>query len=274
MICENSRFLLHANLFIGPPYSLVFQSYFRTFQPAGILDPSTSPRDGIFDPTQDPMTHQGIGGWPDVPAFELLERVHASDSYLRFLEHPDLRAFVRKLMGWEKEFLLPRAMLRHNCPGSFSTGMHYDQIFLRKGPPTFLTGWVPIGDCAANGGGLMYLEDSSALGKEIEAEFNQAAQVLTPEERISAFNQHMAKSGCIPQDPGGFAEERAKSSRWLVGNFEAGDIVFHDPYMIHASTNNSDKLGRIRLASDLRFYEAGTDIDERWLKLFTRNDGL
>ena len=35
-----------------------------------------------------------------------------------------------------------------------------------------------------------------------------------------------------------------------------------------------DKLGRIRLASDLRFYEEGAAIDKRWMKLFKHGDGL
>ena len=53
--------------------------------------------------------------------------------------------------------------------------------------------------------------------------------------------------------------------RWLVGNYEAGDVVFHNPWMIHAATKNEDEYGRIRLASDLRFYEEGAAIDERWI---------
>ena len=58
-------------------------------------------------------------------------------------------------MSWKQEILVTRALLRHNCPGSESTGIHYDQLFLRGGESNFLTAWVPIGDCAATGGGLM-----------------------------------------------------------------------------------------------------------------------
>lgn len=48
-------------------------------------------------------------------------------------------------MGWEKEILLRRTMLRHNIPGGLSTGVHYDKLFLRDGGAYFLTAWVPIG---------------------------------------------------------------------------------------------------------------------------------
>ena len=79
--------------------------------------------------------------------------------------------FIREFKGWKQEVLVERAMLLHNCPGSLSTGIHYDLYFLRGGEAEFLTAWVPIGDCAANGSGLMYLENSNSLDEDIEAEF-------------------------------------------------------------------------------------------------------
>ena len=179
-------------------------------------------------------------------------------------------------MRWNKEVLVDRAMLRHNCPGSLSTGIHYDKYFLRGGDAEFLTAWVPIGDCAATGGGLMYLENSNALGEEMEAEFRQKASTLSPSERfIDAFNEHMNKDGFLSHDAEEFGRVRAGGkSRWLVGDYEAGDVVFHKPYMIHAATKNEDEYGRIRVSSDLRFYEEGTALDERWMKVWRHDDGL
>ena len=123
--------------------------------PSGILLPHTSPRDGIFNSALDPLEHQGIGGDPEKSSRELLDAAHATPEYKYFLAHPKLRNFVRQFMSWKQEILVKRALLRHNCPGSESTGIHYDQLFLRAGEPEFLTAWVPIGDCAATGGGLM-----------------------------------------------------------------------------------------------------------------------
>ena len=241
----------------------------------GILHPYTSPRDGIFDPTNDPLAHQGIGGAPSEETHEILNGTHASPTYRRFLTHPALRNFVRDLMCWKHEILLDRAILRHNCPGSLSTGIHYDKYFLRGGDAEFLTAWVPIGDCAATGGGLMYLENSNALGEEIEAEFARNAEgILSPSERIDAFNAHMNKDGFLSHDAEEFGRTKAGGNlRWLVGDYEAGDVVFHKQHMIHAATKNEDELGRIRLASDLRFYEAGTALDERWMKIWRHDDG-
>lgn len=240
-----------------------------------MLLPQTSPRDGIFDPSNDPLVHQGLGGTPEAQSLELLDVAHATPTYRKFLAHPSLRTFIREFMGWKQEVLVKRALLRHNCPGSLSTGVHYDQLFLRAGEAEFLTAWVPIGDCAAIGGGLMYLEGSSMLGGEIETEFMRKAESLSAEERINAFNKYMAKDGFLSHDAGEFAKVTGKGKlRWLVGDYEAGDVVFHKPYMIHAATKNEDELGRIRLASDLRFYEEGAALDDRWNNIFRHDDGL
>lgn len=261
------------------------EAYFKHLEPTGILKPGTSPRKGIFDDTADPVAHNGVGG-ADLP--EAIERVnklvsaHTMPFYLAFLEHPHLRTFVRNFMQWEKDVLIKRSMMRHNVPNGFSTGIHYDRIFLRAGEADFLTAWVPIGDCSAAGGGLMYMEHSDEIGRSMEADFTKRAESLTPEERISGFNVNMAKDGQLSHDAGELTKDfmsgrwgEAKKRRWLVGDYEAGDVIFHNPYLIHGSAKNEDPQGRIRLSTDLRFYEEGAPLDERWMQsVWQPDDGL
>lgn len=268
------------------------EHYFTHLAPTGILKPGTTPRDGIFNPGEDPLLHAGIGA-SDLPEEQekvtKLTEAHASAFYQQFLAHPDFRGFIREFMGWERETMVLRNMLRHNCPGGLSTGIHYDKLFLRGGKADFLTAWVPIGDVAVNGGGLVYLEGSSGLGREIEEDFGRRAQGMSESERVSAFNVNMSRDGTLGHDMSGFGGELAGRGfggawggkagqeggrRWLVGEYEAGDVVFHDPYMIHGSAKNEDPMGRIRLSSDVRFYEEGADMDERWNVLWTPGDGL
>ena len=162
---------------------------------------------------------------------------------------------------------------RHNVPNGLSTGIHYDKIFLRAGDAEFLTAWVPIGDCTAEGGGLMYMENSTEVGKAMESDFMKRAQHMTKEERINAFNVNMSGDGQLSHNAyeldrdilaGAFGG--GKRRKWLVANFEAGDVVFHNPYMIHGEIKNEDPKGRIRLGTDLRFYEEGASLDERWMR--------
>jgi phytanoyl-CoA hydroxylase len=253
------------------------QTYFTYIEPTGLLKEGTSPRDGIFNPALDPSKHQGIGATPEQSAEGVLNAIHSDDKYHAFLKHLDLRAMVRELTGWEKEVILNRALIRHNVPGSkCPSGIHYDQLFLRAGDPAFVTAWVPIGDCAADGGGLMCLENSCQLGKELENNYlsRQEREDMPKEDRVSAYNRYMSEDGHLSHNVEQWAKEEGLGLQWLVADYEAGDVVFHSPWMIHCSSRNEDTQGRIRLATDLRFYEKGVRVDERWSRSFFCRDGL
>lgn len=261
------------------------QAYFEHMAPTGILKPGTSPREGIFDSREDPIAHNGVGGRDlpeDIERVNKLVEVHKHPFYLAFLEHPQLRQFVREFMGWKNDVLVKRTMLRHNVPGGLSTGVHYDRLFLRAGEAEFLTAWVPIGDVAATGGGLVYLEHSDDIGREMEAEFMKKNMDLPAEERVSGFNMNMARDGQLTHNIEDFTKdlENAQYSgrntrKWLVGNYEAGDVVFHNPYLLHGAAKNEDSSGRIRLSTDLRFYEEGAPLDTRWMRqVWSPDDGL
>ena len=122
----------------------------------------------------------------------------------------------------------------------------------------------------------MYLKDSCPLGEEIERRFGerQAKEDMPREERIDAYNRHMGELGFLSHNAEEWAEGDGLGKRWMVASYEAGDVVFHSPWMIHASSQNGDGKGRIRLSSDLRFYEKGARLDERWTKPFFYGDGL
>ena len=185
-----------------------------------------------------------------------------------------------------------RIMLRHNLPGVVNTGVHYNKLSLRGGDAYLLTAWVPIGkpdqvrtvapftrpeictgDCPVRCGGLIYLKNSSQIGLQTANESHCKAADLPEAERISAFNQFMGKFGQLSNDAGDFPSKHG-SHRRLASNFEADDVVSHDPYAIYASSFNEDPSGKIRFSCDSRFYETGSALDERWMKLWTPGDRL
>ncbi|KAJ5103693.1 hypothetical protein N7532_004222 [Penicillium argentinense] len=244
--------------------------YFRQYESTSLLEPGTSPRDGIFNSSSHPGA-QGIGGsgLPVDPVEEkALIDAHSEPHYRAFVEHPALTEFIRKFMDWKEHRLLDRTMF---------TGIHYDKLFLRGGEGFFLTAWVPIGDIAVNGSGLCYLENSVPLGRHVENDYTKRAESFTEQERISAFNVNMLSGSMIASFPQDFQAIHSVHGehKWLVTDYEAGDVVFHDPYSIHASGRNEDKSGRIRLSSDLRFYDkSDPGIDTRWYKIWAPGDGL
>ncbi|KAJ5623995.1 hypothetical protein N7510_000304 [Penicillium lagena] len=275
------------------------EHYFNQYSGTSLLEPGTSPRDGIFNKSSHPDAHKGIGGegLPVDPAEEkILVDAHKESEYRAFIEHPALTKFIREFMEWKEHRLLDRSMLRHNVPFGKGTGIHYDKLFLRAGDGFFLTAWVPIGnssyctpfdrttlitilagDIPINGGGLCYLANSVGLGRAIENDFNTRAAAMTQEERVSAFNVNMMDGGMIASSPQQLQEMHSASGlhEWLITNYEAGDVVFHHPYSIHASGRNEDQEGRIRLSTDLRFYDKDDQgMDTRWCKIWTPGDGL
>lgn len=119
----------------------------------------------------------------------------------------DLADMAHRLQPtWRAPHIFRRQLYRANMPngGKTATGVHYDHIFLRGGPPTALTAWVPIGDCTPQQGGLMYLDNSRSLGERLEHEFTQKAKEagLSEEETLSAFNKHVRLSVTRARDIG------------------------------------------------------------------------
>jgi ectoine hydroxylase-related dioxygenase (phytanoyl-CoA dioxygenase family) len=106
----------------------------------------------------------------------------------------------------------------------------------------------------------------------MEAEFNRQNAELTPQERISAFNRNMTEGGWVSKDLPEMADRF--NTRWLVADYEAGDVVLHSPYMIHASTTNQGAEGRIRLSTDIRYQNIDDEIDARWSNHWTLDDML
>ncbi len=121
-------------------------------------------------------------------------------------------------------------------------------------------------------GGLIYLEGSDAFGRIKEAEFSRANANLPPEKRISAYNENMTRSGWLTEDLPSLADKL--DTRWLMANYEAGDMVVHSPYMIHASTENFSLDNRMRLSTDIRYQLVSDQIDQRWAKDWNPDDGL
>lgn len=60
---------------------------------------------------------------------------------------------------------------------------------------------------------------------------------MSDEEAKSAFNSNMLDSGVLTEGPAGFG--RTHSRRWLVTDYEAGDVVLHNTYMVGLPTGPS-----------------------------------
>ena len=229
---------------------------------AGLLQPGTDPTLGT--------AAEAPGERGEVNR-RVMEYVRSA-AFESFCLSPELWQFMDRLVGG-LSYLHKRKLLRHTLPNAAgSTPAHYDLIYLRGGTDRLVTAWIPVGDVPVEMGGLVYLEGSHALGVEMEAAFSRENAALPPAERISAYNKNMAEGGWVSKDLPGMAEKF--DTRWLIADYEAGDVVLHSPFMIHAATLNESREGIIRLSIDIRYQNVSDEIDARWNNHWTLDDML
>jgi len=228
----------------------------------GLTRPGTPPGQGLANTAVRPK---------DQVNRELMAFVRSA-AFEGFCAQPNLVGLMDQFLGG-LSYLHKRKILRHTLPKTgVATPAHYDLIYLRGGTDRVVTAWIPIGDTPAIMGGLCYLEGSHRKGVELEAEFSAKSETLSPEERISAYNKNMIEGGWVSKNLPEMAERF--DTRWLIADYEAGDVVLHSPYMIHASTTNEDPEGRIRLSTDIRYQNVNDEIDARWGNHWSLDDML
>jgi ectoine hydroxylase-related dioxygenase (phytanoyl-CoA dioxygenase family) len=241
---------------------LEFRRYvFRAFADTGLLSPGSDPVDGLA----------GVAEGEDLARRRLMEVVRSA-AFEAFCLSPRLWRFMDDFLHG-LSYLHKRKLLRFTRPGqAFSTPAHYDLVYLRGGTDRLVTAWIPVGDVPVEMGGLIYLEGSHAVSRSMEANFRAGSGDLSAEERISAYNRNMSEGGWISKDLPDMANRF--DTRWLIADYEAGDIVLHSPYMIHAATANDDPTGRIRLSTDIRYQNVRDEIDARWANHWSLDDML
>ena len=235
--------------------------FFATFADLGLTAPDSDPRDGLYSGREVNLSLLNK---------RLMEFVRSA-AYESFCLQPRLWQFYDAFLEGPS-YLHKRKIIRYTTPHtSKATGAHYDLIFLRSGTERVCSSWIPIGDTPVEMGGLAYLENSDAIGRRMEAEFTELNKTLSPEERINAFNKNMDQ-GLLTQDLKTLAEKT--NARWLVADYEAGDMVVHSAYMIHAATDNKDPENRLRLSTDIRYQNVRDEIDARWANHWSLEDML
>jgi ectoine hydroxylase-related dioxygenase (phytanoyl-CoA dioxygenase family) len=234
--------------------------YFSALADTGLIAPGTDPVDGIAG---DGPVRKGTYTIHDFVRWAVFESFCLARPIWEFYE-----AFLGGPV-----YLHKRKIIRHRKPGEpGATGAHYDLIYLRGGTDNLCTSWIPLGDTPVSMGGLVYLEGSDAFGQQKEAEFSAKNMELPPEERIKAYNKNMNEGGLLSKDLPALADEAGL--RWLIADYETGDMVVHSAYMIHASTMNVHPENRIRLSVDIRYQLAIDAIDQRWTNHWEADDNL
>lgn len=225
--------------------------YFEQLEPSGLTRTGTDPGEGIAA-RQDLLDRGRLRSI-------LFRQIVPGPEYEALCRHPRLVSFYERFLGTGDVHLHRRKILRHVGPGESGIGVatqaHYDLVYLREGTDRVVSSWIPLGDCPIERGPLIYLEGSDRVVRRQEA----AGTLKRPAASITA-------------DLPALAEQY--DARWLVTDFAAGDLMVHGAHIIHASLDNHDPNGVIRLSTDIRYQAADQPIDARWQNHWHDQDGL
>ncbi|MDP6040022.1 MAG: phytanoyl-CoA dioxygenase family protein, partial [Candidatus Latescibacteria bacterium] len=169
---------------------------------------------------------------------------------------------------------------RSKRPGLHTaTTPHCDIVYMGRGTTNLYTSWIPYGDVPYEMGGLILLEGSHKLADlkagygstdvdlycenegDAEAIVNTAraeGRNLSNEERAAV---HWNSSGAYSNDA--IATQQELGGRWLVSEYELGDVLIFGGYLMHASSDNHSN--QYRISSDTRYQLASESADERWM---------
>lgn len=243
----NDRGYLFFKRFFDPAKINRFrQYYFQSLAGSGLLAPGSAPVEGVAGdgPVNQPLAH-------DI----LFKEIVQGREYEALCASPELVEFFEWYFS-SPVFLHKRKIIRHVRPGgNQATGAHYDLVYLREGTDKVLTAWIPLGDCRVEDGALVYLEGSS--------------KIIQKEDRVAVKK---IQAEWLTKDLPTLAQKFDR--RWLVADYEAGDLVIHNAYMVHASVDNTSPSGRMRLSTDIRYQAASAPIDVRWQNHWHDRDGL
>ena len=229
---------------LSPEMSFEFRTYyFAKLEHSGLLETDS---DGV-------ASNEGV----DLAEVRrvLFDEIVPSQTYLDFCTSSAVKGFFAWLFDGEVH-LHKRKLIRHaKVNDTWVTPAHYDLVYLREGTQNLLSAWIPLGDCPVNRGGLTYLERSH---KYFAAKDKREGGTL--------------RADHITYDLPALANQL--ETRWLIADYQAGDMVVHSPYLVHASLNNTDPQNRMRLSTDIRYQKSSDAIDPRWQNHWRDDDGL
>jgi hypothetical protein len=214
---------------------------------------------------------------------ELLERAELRQDYpmrserLRsVIQGPRIMEFFAGLFGVPArsyDFI----WLRHQPP-SYGIAPHCDTVFMGRGTPDVLSCWIPFGDIALGGGGLMVLENSHRSSQQRLADYLRqdvdaycengpnGEAIRTGEMRWEHWRDYAAQKDWSGEITGDALElSEAWGGRWLTApEYRMGDVLIFTLRTVHAGTDNESDT--IRLSTDSRYQRADQPIDERWIR--------
>jgi hypothetical protein len=149
-------------------------------------------------------------------------------------------------------------------PGK-GTNPHCDLPYMGRGTHRHMTCWVPYQDVDFELGGLMVLEGShkrmdllqNYVFRDVDSYCENSDRDMKKLE-----NNEWAFTGELSHNPP--AIRNKFGGRWLVNEYQAGDLLTFGMFLVHAALDNRSE-NRVRVSTDSRYQRSSEPIDERWI---------
>jgi ectoine hydroxylase-related dioxygenase (phytanoyl-CoA dioxygenase family) len=164
----------------------------------------------------------------------------------RMIEGEAVMDFFREFFE-TKPFVLDQKRGRAKATGYF-TGFHIDRIFMGRGTENLYTVWRPVGDCPVEMGPLVVCP-----GSHRHERFRETyGQLDVDIDRVEPFFSRDALD--VVETIGG---------PLATADFQAGDALIFDTYLLHGSLTN--RTDRFRISVDTRYQSIEEPADPRWV---------
>ena len=172
------------------------------------------------------------------------EIVRQFDALLDVVNSPRIMDFFERFLG-QPALTLDHKWLRAAGPGK-NIGAHCDIVFMGAGTRKLYSVWTALGDIPLEMGTL-----AVCLGSHKHEKLKSTYGAADAHQDLC--------EGIFDTEP--HAVSRALGCTWASTEFQMGDVVVFDMYLMHGSLDN--QTDRIRLSSDTRYQAASEPVDER-----------
>jgi Phytanoyl-CoA dioxygenase (PhyH) len=244
---ENGYLLLRNHLDVDEVMA-ARRHVFQQLAGRDLLDPSAPLMDGV------PNSAAHLYFQP-----ELAQKNNAPLQHLLYNPNGAIMQFFQFFLGGAVRHF-DFTWLRCITPGG-GTPSHCDIVYMSRGTRRLYTAWVPLGDVDFNLGGLMVLEGSHKNEKLRNSYGQRDVDVYCTNRPDDPAKTAHGTNGWLSENPTQI--RRSLGGRWLVSEYQAGDILIFCMDMVHGGMDN--RSNRLRLSSDSRYQLASEPIDERWI---------
>lgn len=175
------------------------------------------------------------------------ESVRKGMAYESLVHHQNLKKFFSEFFGNVDVCTFDFKWVRFLRPGE-GCGFHSDSVYVCRATRNLYSCWIPIGNVSMQEGALIVLENSHK---------NEALK-----NSYGMKDADHDKLGWLSTDPIGL--QNRLGGRWLSTDFEAGDIIIFDVYLVHGTLDNNSPVEKCRLTTDIRYQPASEPLDDRW----------